>query len=204
MATRVGNASKRFPAAGRHGYISGVQDRLLATRLCAGDDSALTEVFDRFGPLVLGLARRVTGNKAMAEDVLQEVFTWLWCQPDRFDPDRGTMRAYLGVLTHRRAVDAVRSAARRQAREEKVELLDLPLTLCDHADATAVSEAVRRAIERLPVEQRRAIELAFWQGMTQHEVARALGIPEGTVKSRLRLAQAKLRDSLAPLALEGV
>lgn len=182
----------------------GVQDRLLATRLCAGDDAALAEIFDRFGPLVLGLARRVTGSTSMAEDVLQEVFTGLWCQPDRFDPDRGTMRAYLGVLTHRRAVDAVRSAARRQAREEKVELLDLPATLCDHADAAAVAEAVRQAIDRLPDDQRRAIELAFWQGMTQHEVARALGIPEGTVKSRLRLAQAKLRDSLAPLALEGV
>ena len=74
----------------------------------------------------------------------------------------------------------------------------------DPADATALAESVRQAIQRLPDDQRRAIELAFWQGMTQHEVAHALGIPEGTVKSRLRLAQAKLRDWLEPLSLETV
>ena len=165
---------------------------------------ALAEVFDRYGALVLGLARRVTGSRTMAEDVLQDVFTALWCQPERFDPDRGSMRAYLGVLTHRRSVDAVRAAVRRQAREQKVESLDLLTPWCDPADAAAVTEAVRQAIGRLPADQRRAIELAFWQGMTQHEVACALGIPEGTVKSRLRLAQAKLRDWLAPLALESV
>jgi RNA polymerase sigma-70 factor (ECF subfamily) len=181
-----------------------VQDGLLVQRLCAGDDTALAEVFDRYGPLVLGLARRVTGSHSAADDVLQEVFTALWCHPEKFDPERGTLRAYLGVLTHRRAVDAVRASVRRQTREERAEALDLLTNLADHAEATATAESVRRAIERLPVEQRRAIELAFWQGMTQHEVAHALGIPEGTVKSRLRLAQAKLRDWLEPLALETV
>jgi RNA polymerase sigma factor (sigma-70 family) len=182
----------------------GVQDGLLVKRLCAGDDSALAEVFDRYGPLVLGLARRVTGNKATADDVLQEVFTALWCHPERFDPERGTLRAYLGVLAHRRAVDAVRASVRRRTREERVEPFDsLPMS-GDPAEATAIAESVRQAIERLPEAQRLAIELAFWQGMTQHEVAHALGIPEGTVKSRLRLAQAKLRDWLEPLALETV
>ena len=185
-------------------YIPGVQDDLLVKRLCAGDDTALAEVFDRYGPLVLGLARRITGSHAAADDVLQEVFTALWCHPEKFDPERGTLRAYLGVLAHRRAVDAVRASVRRQAREERAEASDLLTNLADHADATATAESVRSAIERLPIEQRRAIELAFWQGMTQHEVARALGIPEGTVKSRLRLAQAKLRDWLEPLALETV
>jgi RNA polymerase sigma-70 factor (ECF subfamily) len=181
-----------------------VEDGLLVKRLCAGDDSALAEVFDRYGPLVLGLARRVTGNQAAADDVLQEVFTALWCHPERFDSERGSLRAYLGVLAHRRAVDAVRASVRRRTREECFDVLDLPSSLADPAEATAIAESVRRAIERLPEAQRRAIELAFWQGMTQHEVAHALGIPEGTVKSRLRLAQAKLRDWLEPLALETV
>lgn len=181
-----------------------VHDGLLVKRLCAGDDSALAEVFDRYGPLVLGLARRVTGNKATADDVLQEVFTALWCHPERFDPERGTLRAYLGVLAHRRAVDAVRASVRRQTREQRVESLDSLAVSGDPAEATAIAESVRQAIQRLPEAQRRAIELAFWQGMTQHEVAHALGIPEGTVKSRLRLAQAKLRDWLEPLALETV
>ena len=98
----------------------------------------------------------------------------------------------------------MRAAVRRQAREQKVESIDLLPSWRDHADAAALTEAVRQAIGRLPEDQRRAIELAYWQGMTQHEVACALGIPEGTVKSRLRLAQAKLRDWLAPLALESV
>jgi RNA polymerase sigma factor (sigma-70 family) len=182
----------------------GVQDVLLVRRLCSGDDSALAEVFDRYAPLVLGLARRVTGNKATADDVLQEVFTALWCHPERFDPERGTLRAYLGVLTHRRSVDAVRASVRRQTREERAESLESLSNLADPADATAIAESVRQAIGRLPEAQRRAIELAFCQGMTQHEVAHALGIPEGTVKSRLRLAQAKLRDWLEPLALETV
>ena len=181
-----------------------MQDALLVKRLCAGDDSALAEVFDRYGPLVLGLARRVTGNQATADDVLQEVFTALWCHPERFDPERGTLRAYLGVLAHRRAVDAVRASVRRRTREERVEVLDSLTLSGDPAEAAAIAESVRQAIERLPEAQRRAIELAFWQGMTQHEVAHALGIPEGTVKSRLRLAQAKLRDWLEPLALETV
>jgi RNA polymerase sigma factor (sigma-70 family) len=190
--------------AGAARYIARVQDGLLVKRLCAGDDSALAEVFDRYGPLVLGLARRVTGNQAAADDVLQEVFTALWCHPERFDSERGSLRAYLGVLAHRRAVDAVRASVRRRTREECFDVLDLPSSIGDPAEATAIAESVRRAIERLPEAQRRAIELAFWQGMTQHEVAHALGIPEGTVKSRLRLAQAKLRDWLEPLALETV
>jgi RNA polymerase sigma-70 factor (ECF subfamily) len=185
-------------------YIAGVQDRLLAERLRAGDDSALAEVFDRHGAFVLGQARRVTGSTAAAEDVVQEVFTALWSRPDRYDPDRASLRTFLGVLAHRRAVDAVRSSARRQAREDVFEAGGVPAEWRDLADATAVAETVRCAIERLPEDQRRAIELAFWHGMTHPEVAAALGIPEGTVKSRLRLAQAKLRDWLGPLTLETV
>ena len=179
-----------------------MEDRVLALRLCSGDDSALTEVFDRHGGLVFGLARRVTGNPAMAEDVVQEVFSELWSQPARYDPDRGTLRAYLGTMTHRRAVDALRSAARRQAREERAELPWTPVT--NDSDAAASAAVVRQAIERLPIEQRRTVELTFWQGMTNHEVAQALGVPEGTVKSRLRLAEAKLRGWLQSLPMETV
>jgi RNA polymerase sigma-70 factor (ECF subfamily) len=138
----------------------------------------------------------------MAEDVVQEVFTELWSAPGRFDPDRGTLRAYLGMLAHRRAVDAVRKTVRRQNREHRVGA-DRRET-DDPSDSAACAEAVRQAIARLPRDQRRAVELTFWQGMTNHEVAEALGIPAGTVKSRLRLAEAKLRGWLEPLAMEAV
>jgi RNA polymerase sigma-70 factor, ECF subfamily len=182
-----------------------MNDRLLGARLRAGDDSALAEIFDQLGPLVFGLARRLTGSPAMAEDVMQEVFTALWTQPDRFDPERGSLRAYLGLMSHRRSVDAIRRSSRRQLRENKVGgRVPAAGVQEDTADATAVSESVRAALAQLPGDQRRAVELAFWQGMTHQEIAKALGIPEGTVKSRLRLAQAKLRDRLSGLVVTPV
>lgn len=185
-------------------YIAEVHDRLLADRLRSGDDSALAEIFDRHGAFVLGQARRITRSTAMAEDVVQEVFTALWSRPDRYDAERGSLRTFLGVLAHRRAVDAVRASTRREAREDLFETTGVPAGWRDLADSAAVAETVRVAIDRLPEDQRRAIELAFWHGMTHPEVAAALGIPEGTVKSRLRLAQAKLRDWLGPATLETV
>ena len=170
-------------------------------RLAAGDDDALTEVYDRYAPLVFGVAKRVLANRSLAEDVVQEVFTALWRNPERFDPQRGSLRAYLGVQAHRRAVDAVRSDTRRRAREEHCELMQPPVEArsSDRMDAVTVAEVVRQAIARLPDGQRQAVELAYWSGRPQREVADVLGVPEGTVKSRMRLAQAKLAEWLAPL-----
>lgn len=179
-----------------------VGDELLSARLCAGDDSAIAEVFDRHGALVLGLARRITGSQAMAEDVVQEVFTSLWTHPHRFDPDRGSLRSYLGLMAERRAIDLLRSSSRRLARDIRATSIEPASGACDHADATATSEMVRQAITRLPGDQRRAVELAFLHGMTYREVALSLGVPEGTVKSRLRLAQSKLREWLTPLTAD--
>lgn len=179
-------------------------DALLVARLAAGDDDAIGEVFDRYGGFLLGVARRVTGSLALAEDVVQEVLATLWGSPDRFDPARGSLRAYLGVMAHRRAVDALRGDSRRRAREVQCGFLDPSFGngRCDEIDAATVGEAVRGAIARLPDGQRRAVELAFWHGRTYREVASDLGIPEGTAKSRLRLAQAKLAEWLAPIAME--
>lgn len=179
-------------------------DDAVRARLLVGDEEALAEVFDRYGSLVYGLARRVVGDAAAAEDVVQEVFTWLWTHPDRFDPARGSLRAFLGIQAQRRAIDTVRSSVRRAAREGRHHDVDVPEPSSPGAEveAAAVSAAVRDAIGRLPVEQREVVELAYFGGYTQRELASLLGIPEGTAKSRLRLAQSKLSSWLAPQMME--
>jgi RNA polymerase sigma-70 factor, ECF subfamily len=175
-------------------------DGVLMGRLAAGDEEAIAEVFDRYAPFLYGLAQRVTGDRSLAEDVVQEVFTTLWSHPDRFDPVRGSLRAFLGVQAHRRAVDAVRREVRRTTRESRLQAMTPGgrESLPDAAESLGLVDAVRQAIGRLPTAQRQAVELAYFQGCTQGELALVLGIPVGTAKSRLRLAQAKLSEWLAP------
>lgn len=180
------------------------QDVVLTARLGAGDEEALVEVWQRYGPLVFGLARRVTGDTSMAEDVTQEVFVTLWQHPDRFDASRGTLRAFLGVHAQRRAIDALRRDSRRADRERRHHRLDRETVAHtdNEVERAALSSTVRDAIGRLPAEQREAVELAYFDGLTHREVATTLGIPEGTAKSRLRLAHAKLQSLLDPKLLE--
>jgi len=177
------------------------RDHVLVACMAAGDDEALAELFDRYGGFVCGVARRVLGSADAAEDVAQEVFTALWRHPERFVPDRGSLRAYLGVQAHRRAVDALRSESRRHDRERR-QLGRTDGSEADTQDSVVLTEVVRGAINRLPLDQRRAVELAFWEGRTHQEVAEVLGIPCGTAKSRLRLAHAKLSEWLASVAVE--
>ena len=172
-------------------------ERLLADRLEAGDDDALAEVYDRYSSVVFGIARKVTANRSLAEDVTQEVFVQLWETPGRFDADRGTLRGYLGVLAHRRAVDVVRRDTRRQAREEMVEARAAPTVAGtwgqpDSVVELDVADRVRGAIDRLPPSQQEALRLAYYGGHTYRDVATVLGIPEGTAKSRLRAGLATL------------
>jgi RNA polymerase sigma factor (sigma-70 family) len=178
-------------------------DPLVMSRIRAGDDMALGEVMDRYGPLALGVARSVSRSDALAEEVVQEVFTTLWTRPQRFDPDRGSLRSYLGAMAHRRAVDAVRQSERQRRREERAGAMSLPIP-ADESDAAVTAEAIRQAIAMLPEEQRLAVELAYWRGLTQQEVAITLGIPLGTAKSRLRQASVKLREWLTPLTMWAV
>jgi RNA polymerase sigma-70 factor (ECF subfamily) len=191
---------------GREDIVRAVDsgDAVLVARLTAGDEEALAEVWQRHGPLVFGLARRLTGDSSTAEDVTQEVFVTLWQQPQRFDAQRGSLRAYLGVHAQRRAIDAMRRDGRRTEREHRHHRLH-PTAVTTPGDTAACSElagVVRDAIKKLPVEQREAVELAYFNGLTHREVATTLGIPEGTAKSRLRLAQTKLQSWLDPNLLE--
>ena len=183
----------------------GGSDALLAARLAAGDDHALAEVFDRLGPAVYGAALRVLGTGAAAQDVVQDVFVELWSHPGRYDPAAGTLRTFLMVQARHRAVDVVRSELRRIGRQERHHRLtpgQPPPSPCDEVTAAQAASAVRAAVQQLPEGQRRVVELAYFKGLTCREVALAAGIPEGTAKSRLRLALAKLETVLDRQLLE--
>lgn len=172
-------------------------DAILLARIRAGDEVALGAVYDLHAPLVYGLARRVTRDEYLAQDITQEVFAYLWELPDRVDLTRGTLRCYLAVVAHRRAVDEVRRAERRNRTEAALpagELAEGPERgIVDEAAKAWGHARLAAVLAQLPDEQRCAIALAYYEGKTYVEVARTLGIPEGTAKSRLRLALARLR-----------
>lgn len=177
---------------------------MLAARLEAGDDHALAEVFDRFGALVYGAAAGIVGDGG-AQDVVQDVFVELWSHPDRYDPAAVSLRTYLMVLARNRAMDAIRSELRRIARQQRHYRLNTgesPRSPGEEVLSADLASIVRAAIMQLPDTQRTVIELAYFEGMTCREVAIAAGIPEGTVKSRLRLALAKLQTVLDRQLLE--
>ena len=203
----VGNFTGTLPAVARCASVPGVggTDALLASRLTAGDDLALAEAFDRFGRAVFGAAMRVMGNGASAQDVVQDVFVDLWSHPDRYDPAAGPLRTYLIVLARHRAVDLVRSELRRIARQERHHRLaprQQPRSPGDDVLAADMAGTIRAAVRTLPDSQRRVVELAYFEGLSYREVAVAAGIPEGTAKSRLRLALAKLETMLDRQLLE--
>jgi len=166
-------------------------------RLIAGDESALTDIFDQFASFVYGLALRVIGDPRAAEDVSQDVFVSVWERPDAFEPTRGSLRTWLATLAHRRAVDYVRreEARRRRAVREATRAVATP-DVEEMALALVTAERVRTALDTLPDEQRRAIHLAYFGGKTYRQVAEVLGIPEGTAKSRLRLGLRRIADTL--------
>ncbi len=195
------------PRGGYQASVPGVEgsDALLAARLAAGDDRALADVFDQLASSVYGGALRVLGNGSAAQDVVQDVFVELWRHPDRYDPAAGSLRTYLMVLGRHRAVDVMRSELRRVARQERHYRLtpaDPPGSAGDQVMAAETASVVRAAVQLLPDGQRQVVELAYFEGLTCREVASAMGIPEGTAKSRLRLAMAKLETVLDRQLLE--
>jgi RNA polymerase sigma-70 factor (ECF subfamily) len=190
--------------------VEGTSDRdaLLVERIQAGDDRALAAIYDQHAGLVYGLARRVARDEQLARDVTQEVFTYLWEMPDRVDLTRGSLRTYLALLAHRRAVDEVR---RHQARFRAETASAVPET--EDGPETRVVDAAAQAwrkkqltalLDKLTAEQRTAVRLAYYDGLTYVQVAKALGIPEGTAKARLRSALARLRTLLTDEAREAI
>jgi RNA polymerase sigma factor (sigma-70 family) len=172
-------------------------------RLVARDHAALTEVYDQFGSYVYGLAARVIGDRRAAEDITQDVFLSMWERPGAFEPDRGRLRTFVGTLAHRRAIDFVRREEARRRRTARDAAAMLPIPDVDElAMAIVTAEQVRAEVERLPAEQREAIELAYFGGRTYRQVAEELGIPEGTAKSRMRLGLRRVADALGAIGVE--
>lgn len=177
--------------------VSSDWERDVRDRLVSGEEGALAEIYDQYASFVYGLALRVIGDPRAAEDVSQDVFVGLWEWPAAFDPDRGSLRTWLGTLSHRRAVDYVRreEARRRRAERDAARAVTAP-DVEELATAMVAAERVRAALDVLPSEQRRAIQLAYFGGKTYRQVAVVLGIPEGTAKSRLRLGLRRIAEAL--------
>ena len=176
-----------------------VEDSVLASAVAEGDRSSLEAVFQIYGGAVKTMAMRVLRDETLAEDVAQEVFVTFWKAADRYDPGRGSLRTFLMTLAHRRAVDLVRSEEARYRREEKVPE-DVQPDIEDQVWQSSLSDTVRSALDELPEPEREAIALAYFGGLSYVEVAKRLGAPEGTVKSRIRSGMRKLSVSLAEVA----
>lgn len=174
-------------------------DASLVAGLAGGDQRALAAVFEAHAPAVHGLARRICGVEH-ADDVVQEVFVRLWQHPERFEPGRGSLRSFLMANAHGRAVDLVRSNGARHRRERASSgPADLTSAAADDAALAGLRrDAMASVVRGLPRRERDAIALAYFAGRSYREVARLLGQPEGTIKTRIRSGLSRLRTELRP------
>lgn len=177
--------------------LSASEDLLVAT--ASGDEAAFELLVGRIRPQALRVARGVVRDPSIAEEVAQEVLTEVWQKADRFDPDRGTVVGWVATLARRRGVDRVRSEQAGRNRDDRVARRNQERdfdVVADEVEVRLEHWQVRRALADLSDRQREAIELAYFGGHTYRDVARVLGIPEGTAKSRLRDGLLRLRESL--------
>lgn len=181
-------------------------DEALVLRVIHRDTAALEELYTRYVRPVYSLAYRILGDPLASQDVSQEVFLKLWRQPTSYNPMRGALGPWLLSVAHNQAIDWLRrrQSHREQALPDAQYIEVFPDGAADPSDLAALSEAsavVRRALEQIPPEQRRAIEMAFFEGKTHVEISRELDEPLGTAKTRIRLGMRKLH---ALLEKEGV
>jgi RNA polymerase sigma factor (sigma-70 family) len=177
--------------------IADTTDESLLARVARGDDDALGSLYDRFGPVAYGLALRILRDERLAEDAVQEAFLAVWRQAASFRPERANARAWVLTFVHRRAVDLVRREERRRGEPLEPEAEPATGSTAEAVELRRRREAVQRALARLPEEQRRPIELAYYGGFSQSELAERLGEPLGTIKSRMFTGLKRLRELLA-------
>nr|BFD88533.1 sigma-70 family RNA polymerase sigma factor [Streptomyces sp. Xyl84] len=171
----------------------------LVGKVALGDREAFAAVYDLVAAPVLGVVRGVLRDRAQSEEVSQEVLVEVWRTAPRYRPERGTAINWILTLAHRRAVDRIRSVEASAAREERAARLDrLPEydEVTEQVEARLEREQVRRCLRTLTEVQRQSVTLAYYRGLTYREVAEALALPLGTVKTRLRDGLIRLRDCL--------
>jgi RNA polymerase sigma-70 factor, ECF subfamily len=170
-------------------------------RLAAGDRDAVAELYDRHAARVLGLAYRIVRNSGDAEDVVQEVFSQAWRTARNYEPSRGSVAGWLLMMARSRAIDRLRARQSRPPVDAAPDLDGLPsdtASMSDRVVANQQAANVRAAMLALPPEQKIALELAYFEGLTHSEIAERLQIPLGTAKTRIRAALASLRRSVRP------
>ncbi len=171
------------------------KDAALVHRLRARDEGAMEQLYDRYSGIVYSVALRVLNDTGAAEDVLQEVFLQLWRNPNVFDSSRGSLGAWLAVIARNRAIDALRK--RRPETEVENVVLSVDCDLENETGRKISIEKARAALAKIPPEQRKALEMAFFQGLTHTEIAAKTGEPLGTIKTRIRTALMALRKTMA-------
>ncbi len=175
---------------------SNLADDALLALVARGDEDALATLYDRYGGIAYALALRVVRDSGLAQDAVQEAFLAAWRTAAGFDPVRGTASTWLLTLVHRRAVDIVRREQRRRSEPLEEGALDAGGAVDEDALIRDRRRTIQEALARLSPDQRQALELAYYGGLTQSELAEQLGLPLGTVKSRMFAALARLRDLL--------
>jgi RNA polymerase sigma-70 factor (ECF subfamily) len=168
-------------------------DLATVTAMKSGDQSAMAELYDRYSGVVYAVALRVLGDTGAAEDVLQEVFLQLWRNPGAFDSARGSLGAWLAVITRNRAIDALRR--RRPETDIEDVILSVAPDLAGAADRSRVAEKVRGVLGTMSTPQRSALEMAYFEGMSHSEIANKTGEPLGTIKTRIRSGLMALRKA---------
>ncbi len=181
--------------------VAHLSDEALLEAVAGSDEAALGELYDRFGRVAYGLALRILRDAALAEDAVQEAFLQVWRAAASYRPERAKASTWLLTFVHRRAVDLVRREERRRA--DPVAMSEAIGPGADEAaDTRSRRQIVQDALQRLPAEQREALELAYYAGLTQSELAERLGQPLGTIKSRMFTGLARLRTLLAEAGFE--
>jgi RNA polymerase sigma-70 factor (ECF subfamily) len=175
-----------------------VPDAVMIERIMAGDEKALAALYDRYAGMLYGMLVRILKDTSAAEEVLQDLFLQLWRGAARFDASRGSLPAWLLVIGRNRALSRLRGREHREIQDDpegfSIEAVPSPGNLENEAARAQLMEKLRGAMASLPSEQREAVELAYFEGMTQTEIAERTGSPLGTVKSRVRAAMQTLKQ----------